>query len=77
MHPIQIVMFIMAVICLIIGLLLSNHGSTGGLASLSGQDLEIFRKTKDRGFVKILQIIMFILVVLFLILGLIFSFAPR
>lgn len=65
----------MAILCLIIGLLLSNHGSTGGLASLSGQDLEIFRKTKDRGIVKILQITMFILVVLFLILGLVFHFA--
>ncbi|PFH41315.1 preprotein translocase subunit SecG [Mycoplasmoides pneumoniae] len=75
MDAIQIVMFVMAILCLIIGLLLSNHGSTGGLASLSGQDLEIFRKTKDRGIVKILQITMFILVVLFLILGLVFHFA--
>jgi preprotein translocase subunit SecG len=46
---------------LIIGLLLSGSGSTTGLTALAGQDLELFKKTKDRGFVKILQMVMFIL----------------
>jgi preprotein translocase subunit SecG len=48
-------------VCLVIGLLLSGSGSTTGLTALSGQDLELFRKTKDRGFIKILQMIMFLL----------------
>jgi preprotein translocase subunit SecG len=45
----------------VIGLLLSGSGSTTGLTALAGQDLELFKKTKDRGFVKILQMIMFLL----------------
>jgi preprotein translocase subunit SecG len=44
-----------------IGLLLSGSGSTTGLTALAGQDLELFKKTKDRGFVKILQMVMFVL----------------
>ncbi|WP_033159854.1 preprotein translocase subunit SecG [Mycoplasmoides alvi] len=74
MNAIEVIMFIMSVIALIIGLLLSNSGSTGGLASLSGQDLEIFKKTKDRGLIKILQILMFIIMIAFLVLGLVFHF---
>lgn len=74
MTAIQIVMFILAVMTLAIGLLLSNSGNTGGLASLSGQDLEIFKKTKDRGLIKVLQIVMFIMMLLFLLLGLVFHF---
>ncbi|WP_343251766.1 preprotein translocase subunit SecG [Mycoplasma amphoriforme] len=77
MGPIQIIMFVLAILSLIIGLLLSNSGSTGGLAWLSGQDLEIFKKTKDRGLIKSLQIIMFVLMLLFLILGLVFHFSLR
>jgi preprotein translocase subunit SecG len=45
----------------LIGLLLSGSGSTTGLTALAGQDLELFKKTKDRGFVKILQMTMFVL----------------
>ncbi|WP_027124170.1 preprotein translocase subunit SecG [Mycoplasmoides pirum] len=77
MNAIQIIMFIMSIISLIIGLLLSNSGSTGGLASLSGQDLEIFKKTKDRGLIKVLQIVMFVIMILFLILGLVFHFTQQ
>lgn len=63
----QISIYIFAIIALLIGLLLSNSGSTGGLAALSGHDLEIFKKTKDYGLVKILRIIMFILIILLIV----------
>ncbi|MDQ0514339.1 preprotein translocase subunit SecG [Mycoplasmoides fastidiosum] len=72
MSTLEIVIYVIAVIILIIGLLLSNSGSTGGLAALSGQDLEIFKKTKDRGSIKILQIVMFSLVFLLLIIAVVY-----
>lgn len=75
MDAIQIVMFVLAGFSLLFGLLLSNSGSTSGLASLSGQDLEIFKKTKDRGIIKVLQIFMFVIMILFLVLGLVFHFS--
>lgn len=75
MGAIQIVMFVLAGFSLLFGLLLSNSGSTSGLASLSGQDLEIFKKTKDRGIIKVLQIFMFVIMILFLVLGLVFHFS--
>ncbi|MDR1235305.1 MAG: preprotein translocase subunit SecG [Mycoplasmataceae bacterium] len=58
---ISIVLLVVSIVCLLIGLLLSGSGSTTGLTALAGQDLELFKKTKDRGFVKILQMTMFIL----------------
>ncbi|MDR0340800.1 MAG: preprotein translocase subunit SecG [Mycoplasmataceae bacterium] len=58
-----IIILLISIVCLIIGLLLSGSGSTTGLTAMSGQDLELFKKTKDRGFVKIMQIIMFLLVI--------------
>ncbi|MDR0739989.1 MAG: preprotein translocase subunit SecG [Mycoplasmataceae bacterium] len=58
---VSIVLLVISVICLLIGLLLSGSGSTTGLTALAGQDLELFKKTKDRGFVKILQMTMFVL----------------
>ncbi|MDR2654139.1 MAG: preprotein translocase subunit SecG [Mycoplasmataceae bacterium] len=45
---------------IVIGLLLSPYGTHSGLTSMNGQDLELFKKTKDRGMVKWLQIIMFL-----------------
>lgn len=72
MNPIEIIIYIISIIILIIGLLLSNSGSTGGLAALSGQDLEIFKKTKDRGSIKNLQIIMFALVFLLIVLAVLY-----
>jgi preprotein translocase subunit SecG len=57
--------------------MLSGSGSTTGLTALSGQDLELFRKTKDRGFIKILQLIMFFIMfasLVLLILCKIFNF---
>ncbi|QZX48884.1 preprotein translocase subunit SecG [Mycoplasma sp. E35C] len=77
MSATEIVMFVLAIVALLIGLGLSNSGTTGGLASLSGQDLEIFKKTKDRGIIKILQIAMFILMLIFLIIGLIYHFVIK
>jgi preprotein translocase subunit SecG len=56
-------------IVIAIGLLLSSNGSTGGLTSMNGQDLELFKKTKDKGLVKILQLVLY--VILFTVLTLI------
>ncbi|OAL10344.1 preprotein translocase subunit SecG [Candidatus Mycoplasma haematobovis] len=67
MYFYQIAIYIFAILTLIIGLLLSNAGSTGGLAALSGHDLELFKKTKDYGLVKILRIVMFIMIFLLII----------
>ncbi|MBQ6970385.1 preprotein translocase subunit SecG [bacterium] len=61
MSPIAITMFVLGTIILVIGLLLSGSGTTSGLTTVVGQDLELFKKTKDRGIVKVLQIIMFLL----------------
>ncbi|GMO17574.1 MAG: preprotein translocase subunit SecG [Mycoplasmoidaceae bacterium] len=54
-------------IVIFIGLLLSSSGSTGGLTSMNGQDLELFKKTKDRGLVKILQLLMYIILLITLV----------
>lgn len=70
MTGIDIFVFILAILILIIGMLLSYAGTPGGgLAALAGEDLELFRKTKDRGAIKILQIIMFILVIVLIAVG--------
>ena len=69
MTPIFIVMFVFGIIALLIGLLLSSSGSTTNLLSAGGQDLELFKKTKDRGFIKFLQIAMFITSLALIICG--------
>ncbi|MCQ3907590.1 MAG: preprotein translocase subunit SecG, partial [Mycoplasmoidaceae bacterium] len=69
MTPIAIVMFVFGGIALLIGLLLSGSGTGAGLNAQAGQDLELFKKTKDRGFVKILQIVMFVITLVLLGLG--------
>lgn len=69
MTPIFVVMFILGIIALLIGLLLSSSGSTTNLLSTGGQDLELFKKTKDRGFIKILQIVMFVVSLTLIICG--------
>ncbi len=71
MAVMTIVFLVLALLCLLIGLLLSNAGSTGGLASLSGQDLEIFRKTKDRGITKILQVAMFMISIILIVISIV------
>ncbi|GAA5414703.1 hypothetical protein UREOM_4140 [Ureaplasma sp. OM1] len=67
----------MAVLCLIIGLLLSKSGSSGGLATLAGQDLEIFKKTKDRGWIKWFQVLMFIMTVVLIIIAIVVHFTVK
>ena len=69
MTPIFVVMFILGIIALLVGLLLSSSGSTTNLLSTGGQDLELFKKTKDRGFIKILQIVMFVVSLALIICG--------
>ncbi|MDR3249669.1 MAG: preprotein translocase subunit SecG [Mycoplasmataceae bacterium] len=63
-----IVLLILSVVVIAFGLMLSSSGSTAGLTAMSGQDLELFKKTKDRGLVKWLQIGMYILLLVILIL---------
>ncbi|MDR3163813.1 MAG: preprotein translocase subunit SecG [Mycoplasmataceae bacterium] len=70
----SILLLVCAVICLIVGLMLSGSGSTTGLTAIIGQDLELFKKTKDRGLVKILQMVMFLVVILMIILSVLFAF---
>lgn len=69
MTPIFIVMFVFGIIALLIGLCLSSSGSTTNLLSIGGQDLELFKKTKDRGFVKFLQIAMFVVSLTLIVCG--------
>ncbi|GCE63318.1 preprotein translocase subunit SecG [Candidatus Mycoplasma haematohominis] len=69
----QTAIYVLGILALIIGLLLSNSGSTGGLAALSGHDLEIFKKTKDYGFVKIMRILMFMIIILIIIFTILHS----
>ena len=69
MNSIAIIMFVFGGIALLVGLLLSGSGTGAGLNPSVGQDLELFKKTKDRGFVKILQIIMFIIMLVLIGLG--------
>ena len=69
MNSIAIVMFVFGGIALLVGLLLSGSGTGAGLNAQAGQDLELFKKTKDRGIVKILQIVMFLITLILLALG--------
>lgn len=73
MQTSTIILLVLAIIAMIIGLLLSGSGSTTGLSSIAGQDLELFKKTKDRGFIKILQMIMFILMIIMIVLAIVFQ----
>lgn len=77
MMAIVIVCSVMAVLCLIIGLLLSKSGSSSGLATLAGQDLEIFKKTKDRGWTKWLQIAMFIMTVVLVVIAIVVHYTVK
>ena len=59
-----ITLIVIGVIAIIVGLLLSSSESTSRLSSMAGQDLELFKKTKDRGFIKVMQMVMFFLLLL-------------
>lgn len=70
-NAIFIICIIFAAICIIVGLLLSKSGSSSGITTMSGQDMEIFKKTKDRGWTKIFQITMIILAFCLIVIALI------
>ncbi|CCE67032.1 putative protein-export membrane protein SecG [Candidatus Mycoplasma haemominutum 'Birmingham 1'] len=53
-------MYLTSFVLLLLGLLLSSSGSTGGFSVLSGYDIELFKKTKDYGIIKILKLCMFL-----------------
>ncbi|MGL5591231.1 MAG: preprotein translocase subunit SecG [Mycoplasmoidaceae bacterium] len=74
MNAIEIIFYVMAGLSLVIALLLSGSGSSNGLNSMAASDLEIFKKTKDRGVTKVLQIILFIIVFVLITLALIYRF---
>lgn len=57
-NAVVIICSIIAALCILLGLLLSKTGSSSGITTMSGQDMEIFKKTKDRGWMKIFQIVM-------------------
>lgn len=73
MNWVSIALLVISIICLIIGLMLSGSGSTTGLTAIAGQDLELFKKTKDRGFVKVLQMTMFVLMLVMIVLAVVFQ----
>jgi preprotein translocase subunit SecG len=52
--------------------LLSPSGSTSGLSAMAGQDLELFKKTKDRGFIKVMQMVMFSLVLVLMVVCIVY-----
>lgn len=78
MNALEIIFYVLAIFSLIIALLLSSHGNSGGINPIAGNDIELFKKTKDRGVIKILQLILFILVFVLIALGIVIRiFAPE
>ena len=75
MNWVEILFYSLGIISFIIALLLSSHGNTGGISPTSGTDIELFKKTKDRGIVKILQFILFVLVFVLIGLGIVYRLA--
>jgi preprotein translocase subunit SecG len=76
MGIIPTILIVLSILCLIVGLLLSGSGSTAGLNSIVGQDLELFKKTKDRGFIKILQMFLFSMMLVMIVLAILYSTLP-
>lgn len=72
MDWVEILFYSLGIISFIIALLLSSHGNTGGISPVAGTDIELFKKTKDRGAVKILQFILFVLVFVLIGLGIVY-----
>ncbi|MGL4951620.1 MAG: preprotein translocase subunit SecG [Mycoplasma sp.] len=70
---ITVILLIISFVVILIGLLLSSSGASAGLSNISAQDLEIFKKTKDRGIVKMLQVIFVIILVIIAALIITFS----
>ncbi|MCF0218064.1 MAG: preprotein translocase subunit SecG [Malacoplasma sp.] len=71
MHAVEIIFYVLAIIAFVLALLLSKHGNTSGITPMSGNDIELFKKTKDRGIVKIIQFILFVLVIVLIALGIV------
>jgi preprotein translocase subunit SecG len=69
MSTLDILLFTISIVIIFLGLLLSNTGSGSGINTLSGQDIELFKKTKTRGVLKKLQILLFILGLTLLIIA--------
>lgn len=74
MEWLEILFYVLAGIALVVALLLSGHGSSNGLNTINSQELELFKRTKDRGLVKWLQIFLFILTFILIAIGLIIRF---
>lgn len=71
MEWLDILFYVLAIIAFIIALLLSGSGNTGGISPTSGNEIELFKKTKDRGAVKVMQFILFIFVFVLIALGIV------
>ncbi|MGL5630501.1 MAG: preprotein translocase subunit SecG [Mycoplasmoidaceae bacterium] len=61
---VEIIIFVLIGLAFLIAVLLSGHGSPAGLSGMTGQDLELFKQTKDRGIVKVLQIFLFLSIII-------------
>ncbi|MGL4950349.1 MAG: preprotein translocase subunit SecG [Mycoplasma sp.] len=70
---ITVIILLVAFVCVLLGLLLSSSGASAGLSNISAQDLEIFKKTKDRGLVKLLQVCFVIALIVLATLIIVFS----
>lgn len=74
MQWLEILFYVLAGVALICALLLSGHGSSSGLNSINSSELELFKKTKDRGFVKGLQVFLFLLTIVLVLIALLLRF---
>ncbi len=74
MEWLEILFYVLSGIALLVALLLSGHGSSNGLNQINSQELELFKRTKDRGIVKWLQIFLFILTFILILVALIIRF---
>lgn len=77
MRAIIVVCLVMSALCILFGLLLSKSGTTSGIVTLSAQDMEIFKKTKDRGWIKIYQISMIICAFCLLIIAIVMKYTVK
>lgn len=74
MQWLEILFYVLAGVALICSLLLSSHGSSNGLNTVNSSELELFKKTKDRGFIKGLQIFLLLLTVVLILIALLLRF---
>lgn len=73
MNAWTVILIVIGAIATIVGLLISPSGATSGLSAMAGQDLELFKKTKDRGFIKVMQMLLFFLVFVVLIILIVYK----